>query len=52
MSKVMNCNCLSEFQDRMYGKNQRLFNAMGKDGKDGWRCTICGREVKEGSSKK
>lgn len=52
MTKVMQCSCVSEFQDKEYGKNMRLFNAIGKDQNDGWRCTVCGKEIEEGTSKK
>ena len=52
MTKVMQCSCTSDFQDKEYGKNMRLFNSMGKDDKGGWRCTVCGKEANESSSKK
>ena len=42
MSKVMNCTCEHEAQDKIYGKNQRLFNEAGKDGNK-YRCTVCGK---------
>jgi hypothetical protein len=51
-TKVMSCNCKHEFQDNQYGKNMRVFNPIGKTQNDGYRCTICGREVGNGSSKK
>lgn len=41
-SKVMECVCQSEFQDRRYGKGKRLHNPM-KDNK--WKCTCCGRKT-------
>ena len=45
-AKVFKCNCKSEFQDEIYGKGNRLFNPRGKGEKlDGYRCTVCGREV-------
>jgi len=44
--KIKRCSCKHNAQDVMYGKQKRLFNAM--DRSDGsWRCTVCGREVKE-----
>lgn len=52
MTKVMQCSCASEFQDSQYGKNMRLFNIMGKDGTAGYRCTVCGKEIKEVVKKK
>lgn len=52
MTKELKCNCKSTFQDYLYGNNIRLFNAIGKDGKDGYRCTVCGKEVKQNDSSK
>ena len=52
MSKVMNCSCKHEFQDHQYGKGMRLFNEIGKDQKSGYRCTVCGKEVKNNDSPK
>lgn len=52
MSKVLKCSCKSDFQDKTYGKNMRLFNEIGKDGTGGYRCTVCGKDSKEGGSKK
>ena len=40
--KSFECVCASEFQDKRYGKNKRLHNPT----KEGFRCTICKREVK------
>lgn len=50
-TKVMKCtgkNCQSNYQDTIYGKGNRLFNPTD----DGYRCTICGNEVKEYEIKK
>lgn len=52
MSKVMKCNCQHESQDELYGKGMRLFNECTVNGKDGYRCTVCGKEVSTGDSKK
>lgn len=52
MSKELRCNCHSEFQDNLYGKGVRLFNEIGKDRNSGYRCTVCGKEIKDGGSKK
>lgn len=43
-AKVLKCKCQSEFQDSLYGKNNRLFNPTGKGSSqgDGYRCTVCG----------
>jgi len=52
MTKVMQCSCQSEFQDATYGKGMRVFNETGKDGKGGYRCTVCGKEYSESSKRK
>lgn len=44
MSKILPCNCKSDFQDREYGKGMRLHNKAGKNG-DKYRCTVCRHEV-------
>ena len=50
---VFSCNCVHEFQDSFYGKGNRLFNPRGKGEKlDGYRCTVCGREIRLGEGKK
>lgn len=47
MTKVMPCTCKHEFQDEKYGKNMRVFNERMSGGKsNGWRCTVCGKEVR------
>jgi hypothetical protein len=47
-TKVIFCTCKHEYQDKRYGQQQRLHNAMVKEGF--WRCTVCGaeRQVKPG----
>ena len=52
MPKVISCSCKHEFQDQQYGKGMRLFNEMGKDQNSSYRCTVCGKEVRSGDSKK
>ena len=52
MTKIMQCSCQSDFQDREYGKGMRVFNEIGKDQRGGYRCTVCGKEVTASSSKK
>jgi hypothetical protein len=37
--KVIQCSCEHEFQDRRFGKNMRLMNAIKPD--KGYRCTVC-----------
>lgn len=42
-TKVMKCKCEHEYQDAKYGKGNRVFNKMKKDG--GWKCTVCNAET-------
>lgn len=47
MTKEMQCTCKHDFQDQKYGKGIRLFNErMAGTKTNGWRCTVCGREIK------
>lgn len=40
------CNCNHEFQDKLYGKFNRVFNPMVRDRRVvGYRCTICKKEI-------
>ncbi len=34
-------NCVCDYQDKRYGKGQRVFTPTNKDNKPGKRCTIC-----------
>ena len=52
MSKVMNCSCQHESQDKLYGRGMRLFNECTVNGREGYRCTVCGKEVTTGDNKK
>jgi hypothetical protein len=36
---IMTCTCIHEGQDKIHGKNQRVFNALLND--KGYRCTVC-----------
>lgn len=38
------CNCDSEYQDKIYGKKIRLMN-LRKEGKE-CKCTVCGKIIK------
>lgn len=43
-SIVKDCNCKSEYQDKKYGKQRRLFTVGGKEKTDlKYTCTVCGR---------
>ncbi len=39
MTKIKNCDCIHEFQDKKYGKGKRVHNACVKSGE--YRCTVC-----------
>ena len=39
-TSVKSHGCMSEYQDKQYGKGQRLMNKLLSD--KGWRCTVCG----------
>lgn len=39
MIKIVECSCEHDFQDKKYGKKQRVHNYAEK--KEGWRCTVC-----------
>ena len=45
---IKKCKCVSEYQDKVYGKNMRVHNSCYKDRKITWRCTVC--EDKKGES--
>ena len=40
-TKIAPCTCAHEFQDRTYGRGQRVHNRTVK----GYRCTVCRRET-------
>jgi hypothetical protein len=44
-TKVVNCNCKSEYQDQKYGPGRRVANTTAK----GWRCTVCAKEIAPGA---
>jgi hypothetical protein len=39
-SKLLQCNCKSEYQDEKYGEGMRVHN----EGNKSWRCTVCGSQ--------
>jgi hypothetical protein len=43
--KVIPCDCESEYQDKVYGKQLRLHNQTIKKptSSGGWACTVCGK---------
>lgn len=45
--KITQCKCVSEQQDKLYGKQMRVWNPIGKGNQsEGFRCTVCGAEIK------
>jgi len=40
-TKIKNCDCKHEYQDKKYGKGKRVHNPTIKDK---WRCTVCKKE--------
>ena len=40
---IKTCNCKNDYQDKKYGKNQRIHNKFIKDG-GGYRCTVCNKD--------
>lgn len=42
---ITTCTCTHKDQDRLHGKNQRVFTPFGKADKKAYRCTVC-RSVK------
>jgi len=41
-AQIYGCNCSHEFQDKRYGKGQRVHSEAGKGTK--LRCTVCSKE--------
>ncbi len=53
MTRVHPCTCPAEkpgpkFQEKTYGKGNRVFNQTEKSDKGVWRCTCCGNEINIG----
>lgn len=49
--RIAQCKCVSEQQDKLYGKRMHVWNPIGKNNQsDGFRCTICGAETKSNTS--
>ena len=49
--KIAQCKCVSEQQDKLYGKHMRVWNPIGKSNQsEGFRCTVCGAEMKSNAS--
>jgi len=44
-TRVLPCTCVHEYQDKQYGKGNRLHNWARSALKTGaWRCTVCKKE--------
>lgn len=45
-AKIYSCNCESEYQDKKYGKGNRVHSETAKKtgGNIGLRCSVCGKE--------
>ena len=45
--KIAQCKCVSEQQDKLYGKRMRVWNPIGKGNQsEGFCYIICGAEIK------
>ena len=49
-SRILECNCRSENQNKLYGENKRVFNLTAISGDKTWRCSVCLREINTGGS--
>jgi hypothetical protein len=46
---IHQCTCKHDYQDRLYGKGNRLFNPCKPKEKAIWgRCTVCGNTLQLG----
>lgn len=44
-TRIKPCGCKHPFQDKRYGKGNRVHNFALKLGANGgWRCTVCGKD--------
>jgi len=46
MTKIKQCGCEHKFQDKKYGKGNRVFNKTMKDDGTIFRCTVCKKELR------
>ena len=51
MARIVRCSCISDYQDKKYGKDKRVYNSCGRAG-DKFRCTVCSKEVDRADAKK
>lgn len=53
MTKIIDCACKHEFQDRNYGPGKRVANSIKcEPGQNYYRCTVCGRIDQQAQQKK
>jgi hypothetical protein len=45
-TKILDCGCDHDFQDKRYGKGKRVHNPAKADNGVKYRCTVCGKEQK------
>lgn len=50
MTKIIHCDCASEYQDKRYGSGKRVGNTTEKSGDA--RCTVCGKLKSAAPAKK
>lgn len=44
-TKIVQCTCEHEFQDKTFGKKMRVHNKLqSSPGNEKYRCTVCGKE--------
>jgi len=51
-TKIMKCKCVHTFQDKTYGKGNRVHNVKQRDSKIQYRCTVCGNVREEGKDER
>lgn len=44
---IIFCSCLHEYQDKKYGKQNRVGNPTEKNKGRVHRCTVCGKETEQ-----
>lgn len=50
MTKVLDCNCPNEQQDKIHGKNRRVHNKTKTENPPTFRCTSCSNEKQQHSA--
>lgn len=48
-SKIAKCTCAHPAQDKLHGKQMRVFNLKGKGKEDEGVCTVCGTKAVVGT---